>query len=215
MPNRLDAASGKRSYVAEKYYSEERPGHAREFTTSVREGYDEPMRFRGACLLAGLVAFAHGVGAAAPPKLRLDDSVRPVRYTAELTLLPAAPGFSGAIDIEVELRKPTSLIWLNATEIQVAEATVETGGKIQNASVEPGDRNFIGLRIPSEAPAGAAKLHMRYEGKISPRNTAGIFQGRDGGESYCPIRRPTPSSGSGIMPAMRPTSWPTSGSATW
>jgi alanyl aminopeptidase len=142
------------------------------------------MRFHGAWLFACLVAFAHGLGAADPPKLRLDDSVRPARYTAELTLLPEAPGFSGTIDIEVELRKSTALIWLNATEIQIAEATVETGGKIQNASLEPGDRNFIGLRIPSEVPAGAGKLHIRYEGKISPRNTAGIFQSRDGGESY-------------------------------
>jgi len=38
--------------------------------------------------------------------------------------------------------------------------------------------------LPAEAPVGAARLHIEYDGKISPRNSAGIFQSRDGNENY-------------------------------
>jgi len=61
------------------------------------------MAFRGAILASLLIVSA---SAAVAPTLRLDDSVRPARYEAELTLATDAPTFSGAIDIDVELRRP-------------------------------------------------------------------------------------------------------------
>ena len=33
-------------------------------------------------------------------------------------------------------------------------------------------------------PAGAAQLHIRYQGKISEKNSAGIFRSKDGSENY-------------------------------
>jgi cytosol alanyl aminopeptidase len=122
--------------------------------------------------------------AAQPPKLKLDDSVRPVRYAADLTLLTDSPTFSGSIDIDVELRNPSGLIWLNATDILIRQATVRAGASRQTGVVEPGNANFVGLRFPAEVPAGAARLHIQYEGKITPTSTAGIFQGRDANISY-------------------------------
>ncbi|MGA3203972.1 MAG: M1 family aminopeptidase, partial [Bryobacteraceae bacterium] len=44
--------------------------------------------------------------------------------------------------------------------------------------------NFVDLRAPSEIPAGAAKIHFDYSGKISPKSSEGIFQGRDGDLNY-------------------------------
>lgn len=48
------------------------------------------------------------------PKLRLDGNVRPKEYSASLRIVPNEETFSGAIDIEVELRQPSKLIWLHA-----------------------------------------------------------------------------------------------------
>jgi alanyl aminopeptidase len=135
-------------------------------------------RLAAACLLAA------SAWAADPPPLRLDDSVRPVRYAADLTLRPEATVFSGTIDIDVELAKPTTLIWLNAVDITIRQARFIRTRQAIPAAVEPGDANTIGLRLPAAAAAGAARLHIEYEGKISLRNSAGIFQGRDGGENY-------------------------------
>lgn len=122
--------------------------------------------------------------AEAPPKLRLDDSVRPVRYAADLTLRTDASTFSGAINIDVQLSRPATLIWLNAVGITIRDAQISAGERTERAAIEPGDANFTGLRVRSEIPAGPARLRIRYDGRISPRDTAGIFQGRDGGQTY-------------------------------
>jgi alanyl aminopeptidase len=119
-----------------------------------------------------------------PPKLRLSDEIRPVKYAASLTLVPGAADFSGAIDIDVTLSKPASVIWLNAREIAITAAQVTVGGKKQTATVEPGGEQFVGLRVPSAVPAGAAQLHITYKGKISDKSSAGIFSGQDSGNAY-------------------------------
>ncbi len=122
--------------------------------------------------------------AAEAPVLKLGYDVRPVRYAADLTLLTDAPGFSGRVDIDVTLVKPASLIWLNATAIRIRSASITAGGRSQTASVEPGNDNFVGLRVSAEVPAGAAKIHIEYEGKISDKNSAGVFRGIEGTEKY-------------------------------
>jgi peptidase M1-like protein len=134
--------------------------------------------------VALLCFLALSASAAVPPKLRLDDSVRPVRYAADLTLRTEASMFSGIIDIDVQLSRPASLIWLNAVGITIREAEIKAGGRTEPAAVEPGDANFVGLRVNSIIPAGPAHLRIRYNGRISIRDTAGIFQGRDGGQTY-------------------------------
>ena len=118
--------------------------------------------------------------AAEPPKLRLGGEVRPVKYAADLRLLTDSPGFTGSIDIDIQLQKPESTIWLNAREIKIARATAGA----QTATVENGGAEFVGLRFPAELATGAARLHIEYSGKVSPKNSEGIFQGRDGTNLY-------------------------------
>src|SRR5579863_3079155 len=119
-----------------------------------------------------------------PPAVRLDDSVRPVRYAADLTLNPGATAFSGSVQIEVDVAKPTSLIWMNGTGIQIEDAKVTSGGKTTPATVVPGGTDFLGLRLANEVPAGAATIAIRYRGTISTKSSAGIFQSKDAGNEY-------------------------------
>ncbi|HJT87692.1 MAG TPA: M1 family metallopeptidase [Bryobacteraceae bacterium] len=114
----------------------------------------------------------------------MDDSVQPVRYRADLTLRPGAATFPGSIDIDINLRRPASLIWLNATGITIRQAALTIGGASRTAAVEPGDTDFVGLRFPAAVPAGPAQLRIQYEGKINAGSSSGIFPGRDGGETY-------------------------------
>jgi len=119
-----------------------------------------------------------------PPKLRLPEGVRPVKYSADLLLLPDSPTFRGSVDIEIDLQKPSSLIWLNAWDIRIEDASIETRSGKQPATVEPGNENFVALSFPTEAPAGKNKLNIRYSGKISQSASRGIFQQRDDHELY-------------------------------
>jgi len=131
-----------------------------------------------------LFVFCFALPAAEPPKLRLTDEIRPVKYAAELTLVPGATTFDGRIDIDVALARPASLIWLNASELAVSKVTVTRGGNSQPAAIEPGNDDFVALRLSAEIPAGPATLHFEYRGKINLKNSEGVFQGKDGNETY-------------------------------
>ncbi|HKE22880.1 MAG TPA: M1 family metallopeptidase [Bryobacteraceae bacterium] len=131
-----------------------------------------------------LVFICSALSAAPPPKLRLPGDVRPVKYAAELTLVPGAATFDGRIDIDVTVARPTSLIWLNATELSISKAALTRDGNEQAATLEPGDDDFVALRLPGEIAAGSARLHLEYQGKVNAKNSEGVFQGKDGGETY-------------------------------
>ena len=114
------------------------------------------------------------------PKLRLGPEIRPTRYAAELTAVPASASFSGVIDIDVALAKPASVVWLNGAELNIGQATINA----VPAAVETGGGDFIALRPATELPAGPARIHIVYQGKISATSSAGIFQGEDDGTPY-------------------------------
>src|SRR5215469_8065826 len=92
------------------------------------------------------------LAAAEPPKLKLGDDPRPVKYAAELTLIPGATTFAGNIGIDISLAKPASFIWLNAAGLTVEQATISHAGQTATVTVEPGDSDFIALRAPFEIP---------------------------------------------------------------
>jgi alanyl aminopeptidase len=118
--------------------------------------------------------------AADAPKLRLGPEIRPTHYTAELTALPASASFSGVIDIDVALARPAAVVWLNAVELTIEQATINAAP----AAVETSGGDFIALRPPTEVTAGPARIHIVYRGKISATGSAGIFQGEDDGTPY-------------------------------
>ncbi|MCC6557902.1 MAG: ERAP1-like C-terminal domain-containing protein [Polyangiaceae bacterium] len=128
---------------------------------------------------------AASAAAPAPPAgIRLDRAVMPVRHRATLTVVPGDPVLAGEIEIELALRAETGVLWLNATEITVDEAHVEAGGKRIAARVLPGGEDLVGFALAEEAPAGAARLFVRYRGAISAKNDRGVFLEEDLGKRY-------------------------------
>jgi cytosol alanyl aminopeptidase len=147
------------------------------------------------------LSIAAAAFAADAPKLKLDYDVRPTRYLADLKLSTGAADFTGSIDIELDLRKPANIVWLNAKEIAIRNATIKAKQEGSRApwwrwtwptEVETAPGDLVGFRplaIKDRAPitlaAGRAQLHIEYSGKISPKDSSGIFQGRDAdGNNY-------------------------------
>src|SRR6266498_3454923 len=93
---------------------------------------------------AGLI-FALGAWAAtveSPPKMRLADNARPLRYAVTLRLTPPSDTFEGTIDIDVSLRAPASTIWMHGTNLAVREAAIRSGGKSVPARAVSEGRDF-------------------------------------------------------------------------
>jgi alanyl aminopeptidase len=120
-----------------------------------------------------------------PPKLRLPDGVRPVRNTVELTLDPATEDFTGTITTELEITKPTSVVWLNAKEITVDTATFTAGGAQLPATVVlPGGTEFLGLVVRTPLAPGKATLAIAYRGKMHRNDGDGIYPAKEGNDWY-------------------------------
>lgn len=101
---------------------------------------------------------------AEPPKLRLGSDVRPVRYRLDLTIVPQQDTFTGKIEIDLEVGKPTDVVWLNARGLTVDAAEVTAGGHTMPAKAQTSGTEFVGFAAESAIPAGPAKLRIEYHG---------------------------------------------------
>ena len=121
----------------------------------------------------------------APPKLRVPaDLVGPVRYRVELTAIPDQDTFAGAIDIDLQFAKPTSVLWLNAGKLAVKDATLAVGGEKLAAKVITEPKDYVGFAFDHPVRPGPATLHVAYQGEVSRKDQQGIFQMKDGDRWY-------------------------------
>jgi alanyl aminopeptidase len=114
------------------------------------------------------------------PKLRTPEGVRPVRYAVELEIKPDAATFRGSSNIEIEISRPTTVVWLNARFLSVERAVIDD----VPAEVIAGGDDFVGIRPLMPVEPGRAHLHLEYEGQISDRDTLGVFRQREGKDWY-------------------------------
>ncbi|HEX4461500.1 MAG TPA: M1 family peptidase, partial [Polyangia bacterium] len=143
----------------------------------------------GASAAAAPVGATGGGGATAAavpqaPALRVDDRARPVRYRVRANVQPDQATFSGTIDIDIDFKRATDLLWLNATELQIKEAVFTAGGAKIPARVVAGNQEFVGLQVVKPIAAGPATLHIEYGGPISRRDDRGIFAQKEGDRWY-------------------------------
>src|SRR5258708_1286680 len=92
-----------------------------------------------------LLGCAQAAPTAEAPKLRLGDSARPSRYAVDLTIVPDRDTFRGVVDITVEIHTASAAIWLNATALQIQEASFRSDSGVQTAQVIPAGNDFTGL----------------------------------------------------------------------
>ena len=120
-----------------------------------------------------------------PPKFRLPgDIVGPLRYAVDLTVVPDQDTFTGAVDIQLNFKQSTSVLWLNAEKLKVKEATLTAGGATVPLRIVPEDKDYVGFAFASPVGPGPAELHVSYQGAISRKDMQGIFQVKDGAEWY-------------------------------
>src|SRR5688572_22652845 len=112
------------------------------------------------------------------PVLRLPGDVVPIRYALELTVVPAQPTASGTISIATEVLEPTRIVWLNATELTIGNATLD--GK--TARVIAGGEDFIGLTVDREIAEGPLAVEVAFTARIDKATSRGIYSAREPGE---------------------------------
>jgi alanyl aminopeptidase len=120
-----------------------------------------------------------------PPKFRLPaDEVGPARYRLDLTLVPDQDTFQGAVEIDLQLAKSTSVLWLNSEKLTVKDATLTVGQEKLAGKVISEPHDYVGFAFDRPVGPGAATLRVTYQGEISRKDQQGIFQMKDGDRWY-------------------------------
>jgi alanyl aminopeptidase len=128
-----------------------------------------------------------GLSAAVPttPAFRLPDTVVPRNYKIDLTIDPARSTFGGTARIEVELLASTKVIWLNARDLTIKDARLETGGSVVPVHAHTAGGEFLG--IETDAPLGPAKtavLTLSYQGRLQEKEVLGAYRRKVEGKWY-------------------------------
>ncbi len=122
------------------------------------------------------------------PHAQLSGNVVPQSYRLDMRMDADTKGFSGVVEIDVDIQKPTDKIWLHGKEMRVSSATAIRGetetvlGFTELPTAEaPSGISY--LSSDSVLPAGKATLKLVYE---TPYNQAlnSAYQVKRGGEGY-------------------------------
>jgi aminopeptidase N len=121
----------------------------------------------------------------AVPRGRLPDDVVPQRYALTLTVDPRETGFVGEVEIDVQLKKPTQVIWLHGQGLKVKDATLQAGGQTLPLKYTEVDtvRGVARLDLPRTAPAGSGALRLSYSADFRTE-PEGLYRTVVGGDSY-------------------------------
>ena len=119
------------------------------------------------------------------PALRLPSDTRPLAESIELHIDPRQERFSGAVDIDVRLDRPRSVVWLHGKDLHVTAATVtpDGGAPIVATWQERGDSGMASLSLTGVAPAGKARLHVTFDAPFG-RGQKGLYRTREAGVDY-------------------------------
>jgi alanyl aminopeptidase len=121
----------------------------------------------------------------APPELRLPAVARPLHNSVELVLDPSTEDFTGTIVTQLEVVKPTTVIWLHQKEITVDDVVLDLGGAAKKPrTVTPQGKEYLGLVFAEAIAPGKGKLTIRYRGKMHRNDGDGIYTAQVGTDWY-------------------------------
>ena len=110
---------------------------------------------------------------------RLPKDVVPTHYTLRFDLDPARATFTGQAEIDLTVRRPTSSIVLQATELDAAQAALSDPSGTSRDVVIATDKDAGLWRISRKSgeplPPGRWRLKIDYRGKVETRGQ-GLFR---------------------------------------
>ena len=113
----------------------------------------------------------------------LSNDAIPRKESVLLTIDPARETFDGSVSIDVELRVPASIIWLNARNLTIGSASIAQGGVVRPAKVVPGSGERIGIDV-GQPLTGPATVRITYQGRLDDKALTGPYRRKVEGEWY-------------------------------
>ena len=119
------------------------------------------------------------------PALRLPADTHPLAQAIELRLDPRQPGYTGSVDIDIQLDTARSTLWLHGKGERVSRATVTPDGAppIAASWQERHESGVVALALAKSAPAGRARIHLEFDAPFG-RGQHGLYKAREADVDY-------------------------------
>ena len=111
--------------------------------------------------------------AQAPSRVVLPDDTAPLHYDVSITPDAAAATFTGTVKIDIDVRRQTSQIELNAADLSFSRVALSGVAASPKVSYDATNETAT-LSFPSPIAPGKYVLSIDYTGKIN-NNAAGLF----------------------------------------
>jgi cytosol alanyl aminopeptidase len=118
------------------------------------------------------------------PGLRLPQTVKPLAYSLELSVLPAQERFSGRTQIRLQLTEASDHIWLHGKDLHVTEVWARSEGEpVRGVYQQENGEGLSSVHFERELPAGEQLLDVRYDAPFN-QQLQGLYHITTEGESY-------------------------------
>lgn len=108
---------------------------------------------------------------------RLPAHVRPTLYQVTLRTDPDSPGFSGHVDIHLDVKSTTTTVEMHSRELTLSDA--RWSGELPLTIVLDPARQIVRFTSQTALPAGKGVLSVRFAGALAP-SMHGIYLASDG-----------------------------------
>jgi len=113
----------------------------------------------------------------------LSNDAIPRKETVELTIDPARETFEGSASIDVELKAPASVIWLNAKNLTIGSAFIAQSDAVRPAKIIPSSDERIGIDV-GQPLTGSWTIRINYQGRLDDKALTGPYRRKVEGEWY-------------------------------
>ncbi|HEX3759088.1 MAG TPA: M1 family aminopeptidase, partial [Kofleriaceae bacterium] len=118
------------------------------------------------------------------PALRLPRNFVPTGYRARLAIDPARDGFTGAIEIDGEVRERSKGFWLHGRGLKVASARLTRGDHAIRVDVAPAGEDLLSLHPAEPVDPGRVTIALEYTGGFDLVQGAGAYRHAFDGVPY-------------------------------
>jgi aminopeptidase N len=109
-----------------------------------------------------------GIAAEEPPAAiptgMLPPVAKPIAYDLQLTILPENARFSGHTVIDIDLSKPTHMLWINGKDLSVSRVEAHAAAAVSKGRYRQVDPNGVArIDFDRTLPAGRISLQIDYD----------------------------------------------------
>jgi aminopeptidase N len=135
-------------------------------------------------IAVGVARAAGPAPAECPPVGQLPEGVKPTAYRLDLTVDPSQPRFAGHTEIDAQLTRAATSIYLHGNGLKVSRVLITVGTATLVARyAQVADNGVARIDFPHELPAGGLTLKFDYTAAFRTEDE-GLFHAKVGDEWY-------------------------------